>query len=259
MEANSWKSSITNTSGGQLRVRGLEITQAMENLSFAATVFLLWVGRLPSQGEARVMDAILVSSVDHGVTPPSALATRVVRSGGNPLNAAVAAGILAIGDSHGGAIEQCARLFQERLKTRDEGPDIERLATIIVEEFQEKQRRLPGYGHRIYQRDPRTVKMFQIAEQEGIAQKGVALSLAIQTELEKRSGGKPLPVNVDGAIAALITDMGIDWRLGKGFFILSRTAGLVAHAYEENVREKPMRSFGQTLPEYDGPTDWTLK
>jgi citrate synthase len=258
MEATSWKSALTDTSGGQLRIRGLEITQAMENLSFGATVFLLWVGRLPSKGEARIMDAILVSSVDHGVTPPSALATRVVRSGGNPLNAAVAAGILAIGDSHGGAIEQCARLFQERLKTRDEGPEIGRLATIIVEEFQEKQRRLPGYGHRIYKRDPRTVKLFQIAEREGIAQRGVALALAIQDELEKRSEGKPLPVNVDGAIAALMTDLGIDWRLGKGFFILSRTAGLVAHAFEEGVREKPMRSFGHSLPEYDGPKEMTL-
>jgi citrate synthase len=258
MEATSWKSALTDTSGSQLRIRGLEITQAMENLSFGATVFLLWVGRLPSEGEARIMDAILVSSVDHGVTPPSALATRVVRSGGNPLNAAVAAGILAIGDSHGGAIEQCARLFQERLKTRDEGPEIGRLATIIVEEFQEKQKRLPGYGHRIYKRDPRTVKLFQIAEREGMAQRGVALALAIQDELEKRSEGKPLPVNVDGAIAALMTDLGIDWRLGKGFFILSRTAGLVAHAFEEGVREKPMRSFGHSLPEYDGPKDLTL-
>lgn len=259
MEAHSWKSALTDTSGGQLRIRGLNITQAMENMSFAATVFLLWVGHRPTEAEARVMDAILVSSVDHGATPPSALATRVVRSGGNPLNAAVAAGVLAIGDSHGGAIEQCARLFQERLKTRDEGPDIGRLASIIVEEFQEKQRRLPGYGHRIYQRDPRTLKMFQIADQQGIAGKGVALALSIQDELERRSEGKYLPLNVDGAIAALITDMGIDWRLGKGFFILGRTAGLVAHAYEESVREKPMRSFGHSLPEYDGPTDLTLE
>ena len=258
MSATSWKTAITDTSDGQLKIRGLEITQAMEKLSFGAMVFLLWVGRLPSDGEARLVEAILVSSVDHGVTPPSALATRVVCSGGNPLNAAVAAGVLAIGDSHGGAIEQCARLFQERLKTRDEGPDISQLAIIIVEEFQEKQRRLPGYGHRIYQRDPRTVKLFQLAEQLGIASRGVGLALAIQDELERRSGGKPLPVNVDGAIAALMTDMGVDWRLGKGFFILSRTAGLVAHAFEEGVREKPMRPFGQTLPDYDGPRDLTL-
>jgi citryl-CoA lyase len=205
------------------------------------------------------MDAILVSSVDHGVTPPSALATRVVRSGGNPLNAAVAAGVLAIGDSHGGAIEQCAKLFQERLKTRDEGPEITALATIIVEEFHEKQKRMPGYGHRIYQRDPRTLKMFQIAQDQGVADRGVQLATAIQDELERRSGGKPLPVNVDGAIAALMTDMFIDWRLGKGFFILSRTAGLVAHAYEEGVREKPMRSFGHTLPEYDGPAETSAR
>jgi len=250
-----WKTAITDTSEGRLVVRGVEITEAMEHLSFGAMVYLLWKGQVPTKGEARLMDAILVSSVDHGTTPPSSLATRVVMSGGNPLNASVAAGVLAIGDSHGGAIEACARLFQDWLATRDEVPDTGQLATIIVQEFQEKQKRIPGYGHRVYKRDPRTLKLIEIAEREKLRGKGIDLALAIQDELEKRSGGKPLPLNVDGIIAAIMTDLGFHWGLGKGFFILSRTAGLVAHAHEERTREKPMRSFGQTKPVYDGPKD----
>jgi citrate synthase len=248
-----WKTAITDTSEGKLVVRGVEISRAIGTLSFGAMVYLLWKGTPPTPGEARLMEAILVSSVDHGTTAPSGLATRVVMSGGNSLNAAVAAGVLAIGDSHGGAIEACARIYQDWLATRDEIPDTGQLAAIIVQEFQEKQKRIPGYGHRVYKRDPRTLKLIEIAEREKLRGRAVDLAVAIQDELEKRSGGKPLPLNVDGIIAALMTDMGFPWGLGKGFFILSRTAGLIAHAYEERTREKPMRSFGQTKPEYDGP------
>jgi citryl-CoA lyase len=255
MPADTWKTAITDTSEGKLIIRGMEITEAMEGLTFGGMVYLLWKGKPAKPGEARLMDAILVSSVDHGVTPPSSLATRVVMSGGNPLNAAVAAGVLAIGDSHGGAIEACARLFQEWLATRDEIPDVKGLAVMAVEDFAEKQKRIPGYGHRVYKRDPRTLKLVEIAEREKLRGRAVDFALAIQDELELRSGGKPLPLNVDGIIAALMTDMGFHWGLGKGFFILSRTAGLIAHAHEERTREKPMRGFGQTKPEYDGPRD----
>jgi citryl-CoA lyase len=258
MSADTWKSAITDTSEGKLFVRGVEITEAMEKLSFGGMVFLLWKGQPATPGEARLMDAILVSSVDHGTTPPSSLATRVVMSGGNPLNAAVAAGVLAIGDSHGGAIEACARLYQDWLATRDEIPDIVQLAALVVRDFQEKQKRVPGYGHRIYKRDPRTLKLIEIAEREKLRGRAVDLAIEIQDELEKQSGGKPLPLNVDGIIAALMTDMGFHWGLGKGFFILSRTAGMIAHAHEERTREKPMRSFGQSKPEYDGPRDTKL-
>lgn len=258
MPAPTWKTAITDTSEGKLVVRGVEISQAIERLSFGGMVYLLWKGEPPTPGQSRLMDAILVSSVDHGTTAPSPLAARVVMSGGNPLNAAVAAGVLAIGDSHGGAIEECAKLYQQWLMTRDEIPDVSALATLIVEDFQQKQKRIPGYGHRVYQRDPRTLKLIELAEREKLRGRAADLALAIQDELEKRSEGKPLPLNVDGVIAALMTDMGFDWRLGKGFFILSRTAGLIIQAHEEQTREKPMRSFGQTKPDYDGPRDVSL-
>lgn len=253
MPSSPWKTEITDTSGGQLRIRGVDISTAIQTYGFGSMVYLLWKGVEPGKAEARLMDAILVSTIDHGVTPPSSLTTRLVTSGGSPLNAAVAAGILTIGDKHGGTIEACARLYQERLMTRDEGPGIENLAEIIVQEYHEKKQRIPGYGHRIYKRDPRTESLISLAGELGLRDQAVDLALAIQNSLEEHFNGKPLPLNADGAIAALITDMGFDWRFGKGFFILSRTAGLIAHAYEESTKMKPLRSFGQTLPEYDGP------
>jgi citryl-CoA lyase len=196
-----------------------------------------------------MMEAILVSSIDHGVTPPSTLGTRTIVSGGNPLNAAVAGGVLTIGDWHGGAIEQCARILQEWAQ---KGEDVASLATDLVKDFYSKKKRIPGFGHRLHKTDPRTVKLFELARKLKFSGKHMDLAQAVEKELFE-STGKELPVNVDGAIAAVISDMGFDWKLGKGFFIISRVPGLVAHAYEERTLEKPMRKLGDTNYEYIGP------
>ena len=194
------------------------------------------------------MDAILTSSVDHGVTPPSSLATRTVVSGGNPLNAAVAGGILTIGDTHGGAIEQCARILQ---KWAPEKGHVETVARELLDDLLSRKVRMPGFGHRLHKTDPRTVRLFEMADELNFSGKHQNLARALEKVFAER--GKALPINVDGAIGAVISDMGFDWRLGKGFFIISRTVGLVAQAYEERTREKPMRKLGMSDYEYDGP------
>ena len=250
MAEQTWKTAITDISGGQIRIRGYDIADLMEHLSFADVIYLILKGELPNNQQRRMMEAMLVSSIDHGPTPPSNLAARTVFSGGNPLNAAVAAGVLTIGDSHGGAIEQCARILQDWAKKEGAPKD---LAAKLVAEFKEKNRRMPGYGHRIHKRDPRTVKLLEIAERIGYKGRHIELAVEIQEELE-RTSGKDLPLNVDGAIAAVISEMGVDWRLGKGFFIISRVPGLVAHVHEEWTREKTMRKLGPPAYEYDGPT-----
>ncbi len=249
MPEQPWKTAITDVSGGQIRVRGYDIADLMEHLSFADAVYLILKGELPNHQQRRMMEALLVSSLDHGPTPPSNLAARTVFSGGNPLNAAVAAGVLTIGDSHGGAIEQCARILQDWAKKDGTPRD---LAAQLVAEFKQKNKRMPGYGHRVHKRDPRTVKLLEIAGRIGYQSRIIELALAIQNELEQTSG-KDLPLNVDGAIAAIISEMGFDWKLGKGFFIISRVPGLVAHVYEEWTREKVMRKLGPPTYEYDGP------
>lgn len=249
MATEKWPTAITHIEPGKIRLRGYDITECMEKLSFAQTIFLTLRGELPTEAESKMMEAILVSSVDHGVTPPSALAARTVASGGDPLNAAVAAGVLAIGDVHGGAMEQCARILQEWAAKEGEP---EKLGEELVREFLSKKKRLPGFGHRLHTTDPRTIKLFEIADELKFAGRHMQLARAAERQFEIQKGTK-LPINVDGAIGAVISDMGFDWRLGKGFFILSRVAGLVAHIYEENTRFKPMRRLGDTNYEYDGP------
>jgi len=249
MENNKWQTAITEIGPGEIRVRGYHITDMMDNLSFAQSVYLILRGELPDEKEARMMEAILVSSIDHGASPPSVLGTRTVMSGGNSLNASVAGGVLVIGDSHGGAIEQSARIMQEWAK-KDGSP--EQLAKELVADMRANKKRMPGFGHRLHKTDPRTVKLFEIAAGLNFSGRHTDLAKAIESELEKASGRK-LPINVDGAIAAVISDMGFDWRLGKGFFMISRVPGLIAHAYEEMTTEKPMRKLGNTNYEYSGP------
>ncbi|MEW6412105.1 MAG: citryl-CoA lyase [Candidatus Zixiibacteriota bacterium] len=251
MADNKWKTAITDATRENIRVRGYSVTAMMEKLSFAEAVFLVLRGELPSKAEAVMMNAILVATVDHGPTPPSVLAARTSMSGGNPLNAAIAAGVLAIGDTHGGAIEQAARILQEWAQ---KGLESIEAANQLVSWLEENKKRMPGFGHQLHERDPRTTKLFELATTQGVKGNHVELCLAVEKVLAERTG-RALPININGAVAAVISDMGFDWRLGKGLFVISRVPGLVAHAYEEMTREKPMRKLGPTPFEYDGPKE----
>ncbi|HUV31531.1 MAG TPA: citryl-CoA lyase [Acidobacteriota bacterium] len=258
MAEAEWKTAITDIGPGRIAVRGYSITDIMERLSYAEAVYLILKGELPGQAEAALMNAILVSSIDHGASPPSVLGARTVMSGGNSLNAAVAGGVLVIGDSHGGAIEQSARIMQEWAGELDDSAgNVVDVAGRLVDRLKKTGKRMPGFGHRLHKVDPRTAQLFGVAERHGYSGRHIALCKALEKVLAEKLG-KQLPINVDGAIAAVISDMGFDWRLGKGFFIISRVPGLVAHAYEEMTREKPMRKLGPTPYEYDGPPDRAL-
>ncbi|MFH2048305.1 MAG: citryl-CoA lyase [bacterium] len=251
MSEEKWKTGITDIGPGKINVRGYRITDIMEKLSYAEAVYLILKGELPSKAEADLMNAILVASIDHGASPPSVLGSRTVMSGGNSLNAAIAGGVLVIGDTHGGAIEQSAKIMQE---WASKGSDASKTASDLLDWLKENKIRMPGFGHRIHKVDPRTAKLFEIAGRHGYSGKHIELCKAIEKTMEEKLG-KQLPINVDGAIAAVISDMGFDWRLGKGFFIISRVPGLLAHTYEEMTREKPMRKLGPMPFEYDGPEE----
>jgi citrate synthase len=254
MSEDKPRTAISRIAPGEIRVRGYDIVELMGRKSFAEVAYLVLKGQLPSKAEGKMMDAIFVSSVDHGVTPPSSLAARTVMSGGNPLNAAVAGGILTIGDTHGGAIEQCARILQKHAPKME---DPSEAARQLLADLKAKKIRMPGFGHRLHKTDPRTVRLFGIAEELKFSGRHQTLAKAIESAF--REQGKSLPINVDGAVGAVISDMGFDWRLGKGFFIISRTVGLIAQASEELTREKPMRELGISDYIYDGPPPQKLE
>jgi citrate synthase len=227
----------------------------MGKASFGQMVYLLFKGELPSKNEGKMIEAMLTSSVDHGATPPSVLSALTVASTGAPLNAAVAAGILAISKFHGGAIEDCMYILQDVKKLMtDEKLDTEAAAEKLIQNYRGKKKKLSGFGHRLHTKDPRTTKLFQLAEEYSIAGDYITIARALEKKFAE-STGKHLPINVDGAIGAVLCDMDFDPRLANAFFMIARLPGLVAHIAEEKTRQKPMRKIDPTDHDYDGPAE----
>jgi citrate synthase len=257
MSETTWETGITEIKPNEVRLKGYRLDELMGQVTFAQAIFLALKGELPPPKIARLIDAILVSSIDHGATPPSALAARTAASTGSPLNAAVAAGVLSINRFHGAAIGDCMGVLQEGLQRVDEtGNSLDAVADELIKEYRKAKMRLAGFGHRIHTADPRTAKLFSLAEEFGVAGRGVAFMLALQGAFKK--AGKELPINVDGAIAALLFDLEIPRDLANAFFIMARVPGLVAHVFEEQTRERPMRRIHPTDHSYNGPKPRSL-
>ncbi len=238
---DSWRSALVNHNETDIWMRGYEIGALMKRASFPAVVFLLHRGELPTPGEEKLLNAILIASADHNSGAPSVATARLVASGNRQsLSAAVGAGMLAIGNEHGGAGEQCMEMIGRVAKAaRDEGISIEQAAINAVAAARASGKRLPGFGHRRHTTDPRVAVMFDMAREVGVAGDGVATITAIEQALA--AAVKALPTNVDGALAALLYDMGFPPSAGKLLFMVGRVAGLTAEVAEEHAREKPMR------------------
>ena len=253
-----WTTAITSVQPNELRLRGYRIDELMGRVTFGQAVYLALKGELPSPEVGRLVDAMLVSSIDHGATPPSALATRTAASTGATLSASIAAGVLAINRYHGGAIEGCMRLLLEAIDRLDgEHPPAE-LAAEMLAELRAQKKRAPGFGHRVHTDDPRTKRLLALAEELGVSGNGVMMARAFEEALEKKLGRR-LPLNVDGALAALLVDLDFFPELGNAFFIIARAPGLAAHTHEEMTRQRPMRRIHPTDHEYDGPAPRELE
>jgi citryl-CoA lyase len=195
-----------------------------------------------------MMNALFTAAIDHGIGVSSAMTARTVASTGNSLHTALSAGILAMGTLHGSAIEDAAKFFQEH---------VEEDATALVKKLKEQKIRIAGYGHKILDHDPRSEALFDVAKETKIYGKHCEFAEAVKKELDSVSS-KKLPLNVDGAMAAVISDMGFDWRMAKGFFIIGRVPGLVAHIYEEMTSGNGLRRLEEDEPEYTGQTERNL-
>lgn len=248
-----WSSAITKISPNEIRLRGYRIDQLMGQTTFSQAIYLALTGKLPSEPVGRLLDAIFVSSIDHGASPPSALAARTAASTGAPFNAAIAAGLLSINKHHGGAVEDCMRVIGRALDmARGETLSPAEAADQLVSEYRAAKKRLPGFGHRLHTHDPRTARLLDLAAEAGVSGEAVAMVGAL-AEAIARGLGRTLPINVDGAMAAVLLDLGIPPELGNTFFMMARVPGLVAQVYEEATRERPMRRIHPTDHDYDGP------
>jgi citrate synthase len=247
---DTWRTSIVDARDGQIRIRGYDVSALMTGRTFTDTIFLLHQGRLPSAAERALLDAILTGVADHGSGAPSCATARLAASGNRQsISAAVAAGLLAVGDDHGGAGLGCMEQIAEGVAVaKAEGLSLDEAAARIVASARALGKRLPGFGHRIHSADPRTNILFEMALRGGISGEGIAFIKAMEKAVA--AAVKPLPINIDGALAAVLHDIGFTPAFGRFVFLIGRVAGLTAEVAEELEREKPMRI---RIPvEYDG-------
>ena len=239
---DTWRTAIVDAGPTHLRVRGHDVLALMQQATFTDLIFLLHHDRLPSPGERRLLDAILIAVADHGPGAPSCAAARLAASGNRQsLAAAIAAGVLTIGDEHGGAGSGCMELIATGLEDAQRGRlSFQDVANRIVDEAKKNGKRLPGFGHRVHATiDPRVNVLFGLAEEVGLAGDGIRFARAVEGAIRERL--KPIPLNIDGALAAILVDIGLPSMVGKLIFIVGRVAGLSAEVLEEHTREKAMR------------------
>src|SRR6185436_12288867 len=215
-----WQTALTSIAPNTILIRGYPVDEMMGRLSFADAVYLLLMGELPSPAIGRMLNAVLVSSLDHGVTPPSTLAARNVATSGAPLKDCVAAGILAFGRHHGGDIESCMKFLDGGLTLVRAGCTFQQAADSLIDDCLREGQTPPGFGHRFHTRDPRAARLFQMALELELEGEHVRMIRATQQALDARQEqlGHHVPINVDGAIAAICADLGFEYELGNAIF-----------------------------------------
>ena len=246
-----WRSAITASDEGRVWYRGYDVGALMQSRSFADVVFLLHHGELPTRAVGRLINAILVAGADYGADSPSAAAARIVASGNRRgIESAIAAGVLSVGDTYGGAGVECLEMIAHGVGlVQREALSIDDVAARIVAEMQQAGRRLPGLGLRVQKTEPRAATLFQMAADARVAGNGVAFMRALERQARERIAN--LPINMDGAIAAVLFDLGFPPLFAKSIFIVAHVAGLSAQVMEEYAREQSLRI---KIPvEYDGP------
>jgi len=251
-----WRTALTCIEPNKIIVRGYPLDEIMGRLTFGEAIYLLLMGEVPSPALGRLMEAMLVSFIDHGATPPSTLAARNTATTGAALRACVAAGVLGFGKYHGGDIESCMQFLDTGLEMVRRGTSYHEAAEQIVQRCIDAHEVPPGFGHRFHTRDPRAARLFQMALELEAEAGHIQMIRAVENVLHDKPGpdGRPLPVNIDGAIAAVCGDIGIPPAIANALFIISRVPGIAAHADEERQRQQPMRQIDPKDHRYDGPS-----
>ena len=254
-----WRTALTCIEPNKIMIRGYPLDEMMGRLTFGEAIYLLLMGEVPSPAIGSLMEAVLVSFIDHGATPPSTLAARNTATTGAALRACVASGILGFGRYHGGDIESCMHFLDAGLEQVRNGSSYRDAADAIVEKCFARDESIPGFGHRFHTRDPRAARLFQMALELEAEGEHVQMIRAVEMVMAERAkSAHPMPVNIDGAIAAVCGDIGIPPAVANALFIISRVPGIAAQAREEIERSAPMRQIDPGEHLYDGPSERRL-
>jgi citrate synthase len=254
-----WDTAIIDIHPGKIAIRGYPIEELIGRVRFPDMIWLMLRGDLPSRGQSDLLEAALVPGVDHGPHAPSIAISRMAVTCGLPVNGAMASAINVLDDIHGGAGQQCMELYREIDAEAAESGDLVATATVVIQRHRDTGEKIvPGFGHRFHPIDPRTAPLFAVvakAEEAGVVSgKWAAIGRAVETAL-KGITKRHIPMNIDGITAVIFCELGFEPELGRGLFILSRSVGILAHAWEQKQRgRRIMGPMPKDIPyRYSGP------
>jgi citrate synthase len=254
-----WTTGIIDIHPGAIAVRGYAIQDLIGRISFPQMIWLMLRGELPNAGQARLLEAALVASVDHGPHAPSIAIARMAASTGLDLNNAMASAVNVLGDVHGGAGQQCMELYEAIATGPDYPGALDSAVDKALADFVATHGKIiPGFGHRFHPVDPRCAPLLALVEEARLAGlvsgRYAVIGRAVEEGIRRRTG-KPIPMNIDGVTAVIFCELGFPAPLGRGLFILSRSVGILSHAWEEMSRGTRMKGpMPKTIPyTYNGP------
>lgn len=232
-----WRTGIIEMEPGVIRYRGYAIEDLIGRVSFAQMVWLMTRGELPSPDQGALLDAALMAAVDHGPQAPSIAIARMAATCGVGLNNAVASAVNVLGDVHGGAGEQAVELYGEIGAAMDAGNTLEAAVSATLDHFFASGRRfVPGFGHRFHPVDPRAPRLLELVDEAAgrqvVSGRYAHMARGVEDEVLRRKG-KRIPLNIDGATAVIYAELGFPAPLARGLFCLSRSVGILAHAWEQ--------------------------
>jgi citrate synthase len=222
-------------------------------------IWLMLRGELPTRAQSDLLEAALVPGVDHGPHAPSIAISCMAASCGLPVNGVMASAINVLDDVHGGAGQQCMELYRAIDAEAGKDGDLVAAATRVITRHREAgQKIVPGFGHRFHPVDPRCAPLFDLVAKAvagGVvsgryAEIGRVVEVAID-----RITRRHIPMNIDGITAVVFCELGFEPELGRGLFILSRSVGILAHAWEQKQRGRRMMGpMPREIPfRYSGP------
>jgi citrate synthase len=255
-----WRTSIIDMSPGVIRYRGYPIEQLIGRVGLPHMIWLMTRGELPTDQQAFLLDAALMAAVDHGPQAPSIAIARMAATCGVGLNNAMASAVNVLGDVHGGAGEQAVELYESVAARMDRGEPLQKAVGAGLDEAVATYGKfVSGFGHRFHPVDPRAPRLLELVDEAArtgnVSGRFAVIARAVEAELATRKGGKRIPMNIDGATAVIYAELGFPAPLARGLFCLSRSVGILAHAWEQTLQGG--RNKGpiprRYIPTYDGP------
>ena len=254
-----WDTAIIDIHPGKIAIRGYPIEELIGRVRFPDMIWLMLRGELPTRGQSDLLEAALVPGVDHGPHAPSIAISCMAVSCGLPVNGAMASAINVLDDVHGGAGQQCMELYREIAAEAGEDGDVVQAATAVIQRHRDTGEKIvPGFGHRFHPVDPRTAPLFALVAKAvaagTVSGRWAAIGHAVENAL-KAITGRHIPMNIDGITAVIFCELGFEPELGRGLFILSRSVGILAHAWEQKQRGRRMMGpMPKEIPyRYSGP------